>query len=833
MKKIRVFLTAAMLMVGFVSHAQTTIRGLLVDSVTHEGEPYATVRVYKGAIKGTAEAMSVTDADGKIEQKIDGRGTYHVVVSSVGRKTIRRDVHLSGQSAIDLGTLYATDDAMQLSGVEVVAQKPIVKMTTDKMTYDVQSDVDSKSQTVLDMLRKVPMVTVDGQDNISVNGQSSFKVYVDGKPSIMFSSNPSQIFKSMPASAVKSIEVITNPGAKYDAEGAGGILDIIMNHAEGEKAATNAYNGTLRTTLTNLNWGGSAFVSGQQGKFTYSVNAFAVKVFPNKTEVNLDRTQNTALGTTAMHYFQAGKSRQPFAMGSLSLGYEIDSMSQVNATMNIHKFKLTTEGHPITSFSGGVYGTGFSYGNQMRMEQGNTSFDASLDYQRFLNAARTSNITFTYLFTTAPTKNTNENIYDSFDYESLQNAGIAAPTLVNLFSDNRTHAREHIFQADYVTPLAENHTFSAGTKYTGRFSHSDAKYYNIVDGERLFNELNSSNYKNNQSILAGYAEYNGSFGKISTRLGARYEHTWENVKYVLGAGENFHRNYGNFVPSGSVTYGFTATTNLGLSYSLRIIRPGISYLNPYIDRSNPTSLTYGNPDLDVEKSHNVNLVFNYFSPKFMTNITFGQSFCNNQIYQYSFMDGTILNQTYGNIVKNRWTNLNAFFNYSPSAKTRFMTNLHVGYGDMRSTQLAFRNSGWEFNGFFNIQQTLPWDIKWSLGAFAKTRDVSLQGRNGAMGVMFTTLTKDLIKDKLNLSLMYSVPFRGKMHIKNESFGTDFYQKNDITIHMQAVGFTLTWTFGNTKKAFQSHQSKASSDFDERKSTGEQMGGMGSGSGIGM
>ena len=103
-------------------------------------------------------------------------------------------------------------------------------MDVDKMTYDVQNDVDSKSNTLLNMLRKVPMVSVDGQDNITVNGKSSFKVYIDGKPNAMFSSNTSQIFKSIPASAVKSIEVITNPGAKYDAEGIGGILNLSLIH---------------------------------------------------------------------------------------------------------------------------------------------------------------------------------------------------------------------------------------------------------------------------------------------------------------------------------------------------------------------------------------------------------------------------------------------------------------------------------------------------------------------------------------------------------------------------------------------------------------------------
>ena len=116
-----------------------------------------------------------------------------------------------------------------LASVTVVASKPLVKMETDKMTYNVQQDADAKASTVLDMLRKVPMVTVDGQDNITVNGSSSFKVYVDGKPNPMFSANPSQIFKAMPATMVKNIEVITNPGAKYDAEGTGGVLNIVLD----------------------------------------------------------------------------------------------------------------------------------------------------------------------------------------------------------------------------------------------------------------------------------------------------------------------------------------------------------------------------------------------------------------------------------------------------------------------------------------------------------------------------------------------------------------------------------------------------------------------------
>ena len=191
----KTLLTLALVWISTAINAQTTtITGELLDSLTHESEPFATIRVFKGGKMDKPVAMSVTDDDGKILQKVDGTGNFTVTISSMGRKMITRKVHLSAVNpTLSLGTILMQDDEKMMKGVEVVAQKPLVKMETDKMSYDIENDVDSKSKTVLDMLRKVPMVTVDGQDNITVNGQGSFKVYVDGKPNVMFSANPSPV----------------------------------------------------------------------------------------------------------------------------------------------------------------------------------------------------------------------------------------------------------------------------------------------------------------------------------------------------------------------------------------------------------------------------------------------------------------------------------------------------------------------------------------------------------------------------------------------------------------------------------------------------------------
>ena len=242
MKQFRTFFVMTLMTLSSVAMAQTTVKGTLMDETLGEAEPFATIRVFKEGKTEKPVAMFLTDENGQFSQEVKGKGKFDIVFSSVGKEDLKMTITLGQENPLSLDTLYIKENATMLKGVEIVAQKPLVKMEVDKMSYNVAEDEDSKSNTVLDMLRKVPMVTVDGQDNITVNGSSSFKVYVDGMPNVMFSSNPSMVFKSMPATAVKSIEVMTNPGAKYDAEGAAGVLNIVMNKQNPQAAQSlNGY----------------------------------------------------------------------------------------------------------------------------------------------------------------------------------------------------------------------------------------------------------------------------------------------------------------------------------------------------------------------------------------------------------------------------------------------------------------------------------------------------------------------------------------------------------------------------------------------------------------
>ena len=635
MKQFRALFVAALMSISSVTMAQTTVKGLLMDETLGESEPFATVRVFKAGKTEKPVAMFLTDENGQFSQEVKGKGRFDIVFSSVGKEDLKKTIELEGKGVLNLDTLYIKESATMLKGVEIVAQKPLVKMDVDKMSYNVAEDEDAKAYTVLDMLRKVPMVTVDGQDNITVNGSSSFKVYVDGLPNVMFSSNPSMVFKSMPATAVKSIEVVTNPGAKYDAEGAAGILNIVMNKQNPQAAQSmNGYNGTVRASVGNKQLGGSVFINGQQGKFSYSANVMTSYNKPGNTTTETEQVQEN--GATQL-LTSENDLKTPFTMGNLTLGYQIDSMSVLNLTAQVNSMNIKTTGTSLTTLSG--YGNDFSYGSTTEMKNKRTSFSGSLDYQRFFNQDHTKSLALTYQLNYSPAKTEMTNNFNVVsDYIDL----------TDRYSDNKNNTTSHTFQVDYTTPIGKGQTLSLGGKLQLHDATADSKYY--LKG--VYDPTSSSDYEYKNSILAGYGEYAGNFNKLGVKAGLRYEYTWQDVEYHLGNGEDFKKTYGTLVPTASLQYTLSQGSNLGLTYNMRISRPGISYLNPYVDKSNPIALTYGNPELDVEKSHNFSLVYNLFTPKLMVNLNLHHNFMDNAISQYSFYDSNnLLNTTYGNVVR--------------------------------------------------------------------------------------------------------------------------------------------------------------------------------------
>ena len=814
MKKVKVLLVLVMTMVFSVAMAQkTVVKGVLMDKNLGEGEPFATVRIFKQGETTRPVSMFLTDKEGNFSHEVNGKGKFNIIFSSVGKEDLSKSIELSGNGTLNLDTIYIKENVNELSDVAIVAQKPLVKMEVDKMSYSVAEDEDAKSSTVLDMLRKVPMVTVDGQDNISVNGSSSFKVYVDGKPNVMFSSNPSLIFKSMPASAVKNIEVVTNPGARYDAEGASGVLNIVMNKMDTKAMESmNGYNGTIRVSAGNRSIGGGAFVSGQQGKFSYSGNLMENYSTPGTTDVEMEQKNGDGSILTSA----ATKVKIPFTMGNVSLGYELDDMSSVNATFSLTSFNMKNDGHTTTSQTGGLYGNGFNYVNDMKMHNKKTSFSGNVDYQRFFNKERTKSFVLTYQLDYSPSKMEQDNRFS--------NTEMAVIDLTNRNSVNKEHTTDHTIQADFTTPLGKNNKLSLGSKLMMRRADSDAKYY-LAD---VYDERSSMDYLYKNTILAGYSEYTGQWDKVGAKAGLRYEQTWQNVEYRLGQGADFSTNYGSLVPSASLSYTLAPTSNIGLTYNMRISRPGISYLNPYVNRADPNSLSYGNTDLDVEKSHNISLVYNLYSAKLMLNVNVHHNFTDNAIEQYSFFDGTLLNTTYGNIVKRHQTGANVYANWLLAPKTRIMLNGGLNYNDMRSSVLDLKNSGWQGNMMAGLQQTMPWDLKLGAYLITSTKSYNLQGWSSGFNILTANLSKSFLNDKLSVSIqgMLGLSDGGNLKMETYSEGKNFLSHQTIKVPMSGFNVSVSYTFGNTKQKAKQHVSRVQNDYIEQQSQGEMLNNVG-------
>lgn len=772
---------------GFSLAAQSTVvRGSVVDKVTGEGEPSAVIQFFLASDESKPIAFTTTDENGNFAHSLQGTGDFYALYTQIGRKDSTLPFTLSGQKEINIGTIYAVDDAEQLAASSVTAQKVLVKMDVDKMTYEVAEDVDSGTSTVLDMLRKVPMVTVDAQDNITVNGSSSFQVTVDGKPNPMMTQNPSTVFKMMPASTVKSIEVITNPGVKYDAEGVGGVLNLTTNtDVTGGTSAADGYYGSVRLEAGSMEQGGGLFYSLQKGKFAFSVDG-------NVGLQSIRGIENSAeITSPATSYSTCSKVTQkaPLVMGDMSLSYEIDSLNLLSASAGLMSFDMRENVSSLTSDM--MTSPVSSYGTDGKSHESWNQLEAGADFQHKWKNTPGRMLTLSWRYSGSPETRESENRYSDA-------VGMELP--YDRKSDVRNMSTDHTFQADYTMPIGSAGTLSTGLKYTYRHNSSDDDSY-LWDGTSfILSDEQSLDYDYFNRIGAAYAEYGATLGKFSLKGGLRYEHTWQDVKYSAGDGRDFSTAYGSLVPTASVQYNIGLMQNIGLSYNMRIRRPGISYLNPYRDTSNPLAITYGNSDLEVEKGHNISLVYNFFSPILMINATLRHSFSGDVISSYSFYDDGLLNTTYGNILSSRATGLNLFVNLNLGTKTRFYTNGSVDYSDFRSEVLGESNYGWGSRFIVGAQHTIPWDIQLSANLMTSSKNYSLQGWTSGFNFGVLGVTKTFFSDRLSISTMFlSNLGKGKMQIKSYNASqSNFVSTNLVEVPIRQIRFSLSWTFGSSR-----------------------------------
>ena len=837
--KIKCSLLLFMLVVSSLVAAQNAaplfqVKGVLLDSLTQEGEPYATIKIVKKEAPAKALKMLVTDMKGKFQEKVPGTGNFVMTISSIGRNTIVKDFTVkAGEKIVDFGTLYVTDASNELGQVEVVAQKPLVKADIDKIEYNVQDDPDSKSNSVLEMLRKVPLVTVDGEDNIKVNGSSSFKVYVNGKPNNMMSNNPTEVLKSMPANSIKHIEVITNPGPKYDAEGVGGILNIVT-----VGSGLEGYTATSSGNVSNMGAGGGLFGTVKSGKLTVSARYnYNYNDRPRSYSGGNRRTVGDVTeGSSDLDYDGSSKGHGNFQSGSMEASYEIDTLRLVSMS-----FGLWGGGNNSTSINNtlatapGTSNELYRYVSDGRSKSSWYSIDGGVDYQRMFHV-KDRMFTLSYKINTSPQTSDSYSTYNDMhaatDWEDF------LKRLYDLNNDGSQNTTEHTFQADYTTPIGKIHTLEAGAKYILRDNSSEDDRYERqigTTGDYVLDEEHSSHYKHQNDILAAYMGYGLRVKKISGRLGVRYEHTKQEVKYLLGRGDNFNKNFDDVVPSASIGYKLTDMSNLRFGYNMRIYRPGIWYLNPYLDDSNPTNISQGNSHLDSEKSHSFNLSYSNFTQKFNINLSARYSFTNNSIERVTeqvkdtdipgLQNPTgkeVLYSTYQNIGKSRNASLSGYVNWNATSNTRIYANFYGNYTYMEGAN-GLKNDGWNLFAYGGAQQSLPHDWRISLNIYGQTPWIMLQGKGSSFFDYGLSVNKSFLNKRLTLSAFASNFFKKYTSPTSSIEGVGFTQDSWNRYTRQRFGVSVSYRIGELKASVKKAARTISND-DVKSGGGEGGGG---------
>ncbi len=800
-----------------------TVKGIVTDSVSNEGEPYATISIAKKEKPGKAVKMAVTKKDGRFSEKVNGKGNFVITISSMGRKAIVKNFSVKGsEKTIDLGTLYITDAKNELEGVEIVMQKPLVKADIDKIEYDIESDPDSKSNSIIEMLRKVPLVTVDGEDNITVNGSSSFKVYVNGRPNNMMTKNPKDVLKSMPANSIKKIEVITDPGPKYDAEGVGGILNIVTIGSGFE-----GYTLTLGGNVSNRGAGGSLFGTIKSGKLTVSAR-YNYNYDGNRTGYSeSSRTvteENISPDASNMVSSSESKSHGDFQSGSIEASYEIDSLRLI--TMSLGLWGGGNKGNSISEMTGTSPMDGHTLYGYSAMGRNNSSWksiDGGIDYQRLFKV-KDRMLTLSYKINTNPDTNDYYTDYDEISADNGWENYISR--LENQYSDNSERTTEQTFQADYTTPIGKMHTIEGGMKYIIRNNSAENdRYIKPAEdgGEYTYDTEQSSHYKHENDIIAAYLGYKIKVKKWSGRLGARYEHTIQDVKYLLGQGDDFRKHFNDLVPSATIGYKLTDMSNLKLGYSMRIYRPGIWYLNPYINNTDPSNISQGNSNLESEKSHSFNIGYSNFTSKLSLNLSMRYSFTNNSIERLTTMvnDNSIaglqnptgkdvLYSTYENIGKTRSAALSAYVNWNATKSTRIYANMN-GQWQYFSDGKDLSNKGWNMYLSGGIQQSLPKEWRISLNVFTMTPGITLQGRGTSYTSYGININKSFLKKRLTISAFASNFLKKYMEYKNTMSSADFIQKSVSKYDNQRFGISVNYRLGELKASVKKAARSISND----------------------
>lgn len=770
------------------SHESTilgSISGALLDSLTGDPVDYASVGILD-ALSGKIINGAISDERGVFRVTELPIGTYIAQISFIGyRIRTIESIQLSPKRPdADIGKIILSPESKLLDEIKIVGEAALIEFKPDKIVYNAERDVTSAGGDASDVLRKVPMLTVDFDGNVSLRGSENVKILINGRPSGMFSSNVAEALKMMPADQIKSVEVITAPSAKYDGEGTAGIINIITRkkNIEGLAGSADLTAGTRSNRANlNLNYGRGRLGLNVSGGGNYNPSQEGGTTFLRNDNSNGIVNQLTQNGTSS-------SSRLGYRTNA-AVEYNINAFNSINSSINLRGWDSNNDNNVQSTYKTGDTLVD-SYNRTVDGSNERGGIDWDLDYKHNFPEKEKE---WTISLEVDKDQNT-------ADYKYNNQYDFPAQLLARESNLNNGDNLELTAQSDYVHPISENITLETGIKGSIKKLKSDFQYAVYDPDLNLWktDPERTDVFHYDQNVYAGYGNATFKLGKKMTFIGGlRVELTDLHGKFDLFQNP-FSNNYSNLLPSVTLSKKTGQYNQIKISYNQRIQRPNQRYINPFIEYNDNRDISYGNPTLSPELVHQIEIGSTIFLKGNMINTSLFVRRTENLIENIlTINDLGISESSYYNFGQRSSIGLNVFGSLNIGSKLSlrggFDVNTWKEDGSLGGEALS--NTGYDYNGRMNITWTISESLKMEGFTFFRSPTFTVQGKTPNWSMMSIGVKKELFKKRVAIGLNITEPFRENQVFEKELEGDNFYQYSKNIRPVRSFGLILSYRFG--------------------------------------
>lgn len=772
------------------------LKGIVIEKVSKQPLEYATISLFNPSTL-KIDGGGMTNSKGEFEITLNA-GTYDLSIEFISFKTsVYKNQNYTENK--NLGTLSLEEDFTQLNQVEVRAEKSTVEIKLDKKVYNVGQDLVVKGGTVSDVLDNIPSVTVDVEGNVALRGNDNVRILIDGKPTNAI--NISEALRLIPADAIDKVEVITNPSARYDAEGGGGILNIIL-----KKGKNQGINGTILASVgtpENSGLSGNFNVKSELANF-FTTLGYNKRNGPGNTMIN---QQNFDNNNTLISYIEERRTNQRLSEGFNSIvGMEL-FLDKTSSWTNSISIRKNSGGNPENVFYNEYLPSGdyFKSGrfNDIKRNTKNVEFNTNY-IKNFNNQGHKLTIDGSFSVST------------DFENSSILGTDIIPvyAVITNEITKNTQKQSRNLIQADYVYPFGKSQ-FEAGFRgnYSSLFSDFNVQEDLTGNGTFTTNPFVTGILDYQENVTAAYSQFGSKYKKISYLLGFRMEDSHIVIDQISNGISNTKR-YVNYFPSVFLNYTLKEGTNITLSYSKRINRPRDRFINPFSSYSSNINLFFGNPDLDPALSD----VYEIGILKKWKQITLNSSvYVNNTTNSFQivrkergdFINGipVIINTPFNlstdtklgfeftlNYTPYKWWRLNSNFNF-------FQNKTDGRYTYTRTTgevvNIDFNNSASSWFTRLTSKINLPYKIDWQTNFTYNGEQRTAQGRSLGIASANIGFSKDILKEKGTIAFNVNDVFNSRKRI-NDLVLPNVNSYSEMQWHQRQVTLSFTYRFNKLK-----------------------------------